>query len=1009
MTNFTSGFESVRTSFLTLALFAAGVGCVFLLGASAYAQEPTPEAEVTEERIVTGSNIPTDEEIFASPLDTVTARDIAETGGTSDVLTILSKRVPDFVGAGNLGGSNANIDSGLTQGGSIVSLRGLPTLILFEGRHIADSAAISAGGLQFTDVSIFPTSLISRIEVLKDGASVLYGSEAVGGVVNIFLKKDFEGVEIDARYGFTPSSAVSERRLSAIAGVGNDTTHVTVGFQYYEIDPLFNRERGYSQPLINATTTFAGGGRDNLGGGTNFYILKPGLNSPFDAPGVTPGSIPPPAPGTANQGQYAQIPQAYDNVGFAGILGFDLSKLPTSTLGISNTNAYASVEHQIFGKQLELFSDFLYAKNHNESFQNGQPLSNANGIIILGSMRVDPATGLIVPEDRGTPAPFNPFQLSIDSNTLFGNFRLFANQRFQNRPRRFANDSNFYRILAGLRSQIAKDWTVETAAYYSADHIDYVNSGLVNATQLNAAIAGTAVDFSGNPIPPLDYFARNVVGTGPGQVSGAQFNTFFGSNIRSQSTYQEVFDGKITGFPFHLPGGDLGIVVGGEYRQEGYKLQDSPENFVGSVPVQDTNVGRAVKSVFAEVSIPIIGPQMKIPGAYSVDVNLAGRFDHYDGVSEDPKVPRVTSRYQPIKDLTFRATYGNSFVAPTLFQLHGPTETGFLTSTLGFPENQAPTILTGSNLDLVSSTAESYSAGIVYRPDCIPGLTVSADYFRTLQQQIPGVLGATIILESVEALGPASPYASRIAFNNFPGQPGSKPVTAPHQLAGNLASVYVNDTLINIAARHIEGIDFGANYDWDLHRYGQAQLGVNAVMFTLNETKTYPQSAYYNINGLDFAEGDGANPNYKINALARYSYEGASAAINMNYLPGLDNAQGRDPEYEDQFSFMRIGDYLTFDMRLQYEFRAKPEVAAPSSSQEAKDSKGIVAGANGVAAPVETIEPFSRLVDGLTIAFGCNNIFDRVPPTINGANNNTDLSVYDPYGRFLYFEVSKKF
>ncbi|MEO6971069.1 MAG: TonB-dependent receptor plug domain-containing protein, partial [Chthoniobacterales bacterium] len=508
-----------KTGFLRAA-FVAGVGCASLLSMNAFAQEPTPAGEATAERIVvTGSNIPTAEQVLASPLDTVTTQDIKIAGGTSDVLTILQKRNPDFVGGGNLGGSNANIASGATQGGSIISLRGLPTLVLFEGRRISDSAAISAGGFQFTDVSIFPTALISRIEVLKDGASALYGSEAVGGVVNIFLKKDFEGVEIDGRYGFTPSSAVSERRVSAIAGLGNDTTHITVGFQYYEIDPLFNRERGYSRPFVGGTTTFPGGGRDNKGGGTSFYVLNPGLNSPFDAPGVTPGSIPPPAAGTANQGQYGQIPQAYTQVPSLSPL-FDLSKLPTTTLDISNTNAYASVEHQIFGKQLELFSNFLYAKNHNESFLNGQPLNNGTGVIILGSQRVDPNSGLLVPEDRGAPAPFNPFQLSIDGNTLGGQYRLFANQRFQNKPRRFDDDSSFYRILVGLRSQITKDWTVETAAYYSNDSIDFVNSNLVNATQLNAAIAGTATDFGGTAIPPLDYFAKNVVGTGPGQLTG---------------------------------------------------------------------------------------------------------------------------------------------------------------------------------------------------------------------------------------------------------------------------------------------------------------------------------------------------------------------------------------------------------------------------------------------------------------------------------------------------------
>src|SRR5258706_2102495 len=138
-----------KMEFLRVA-FLAGIGCASFLSASLYAQAPATEA-TAERIIVTGSNIPTAEEVLASPLDTVTTQDIKIAGGTSDVLTILQKRNPDFVGGGNLGGSNANIASGATQGGSIVSLRGLPTLVLFEGRRIADSAAISAGGFQFTD------------------------------------------------------------------------------------------------------------------------------------------------------------------------------------------------------------------------------------------------------------------------------------------------------------------------------------------------------------------------------------------------------------------------------------------------------------------------------------------------------------------------------------------------------------------------------------------------------------------------------------------------------------------------------------------------------------------------------------------------------------------------------------------------------------------------------------------------------------------------------------------
>ncbi|HEY5035648.1 MAG TPA: TonB-dependent receptor plug domain-containing protein, partial [Chthoniobacterales bacterium] len=192
--------------FVRAALVAA-VAIPFLAGASVYAQAPAqspgaanPEsgppptvnnapgpdvpaagAQTAERIVVTGSNIPTAEEVTASPLDTVTSADINVSGATtSDVLTILQKRNPDFSGGGNLGSSNANIDSGSTEGGSVVSIRGLPSLVLFEGRRIADSAAISQGGAQFADVSLFPTSLISRIEILKDGASALYGSDAVG-------------------------------------------------------------------------------------------------------------------------------------------------------------------------------------------------------------------------------------------------------------------------------------------------------------------------------------------------------------------------------------------------------------------------------------------------------------------------------------------------------------------------------------------------------------------------------------------------------------------------------------------------------------------------------------------------------------------------------------------------------------------------------------------------------------------------------------------------------------
>lgn len=1006
MTNTTSK----RTLRIRLAL-AAFVGVPLLLATSAFAQDPNAAApanpapaggEATAAGVVvTGSNIPTAEEVTASPVDTLTSQDIARSGGGGDVLNVLQKRNPDFVGGANIGSSNANVASGATQGGSIVSIRGLPTLVLYEGRRIADSAAISAGGFQFGDVSLFPTSLISRIEVLKDGASAIYGSDAVGGVVNIFLKRDYTGAEAGVRYGFTLESGVAERRAYVIAGVGNDTTHVTAGFQYREIDPLFQRERAYSRVPGGVTTTYGGVGRDR----NSRYLLDPTLNSPFDA-GVTSGSV---AVGTQPYYQNPALMGTYNPASFGTITSFDLSTLPTVTQAQRGTSVNASFTHDIFGKQLELFGDFLYSHNVSWVQLNAQPLSNGTGVVILGSFRIDPITGAVVAENRGAPAQFNPFQLSIDGNTLAPPAnRLTIANRYQDHPRGITEDANFYRLLGGIRSQITKDWSAEVAGYYSLSQILETTDNLVNKTQLNAAIAGTALDANGNLLPSFDFFARNPVGTNPGQLTLDQFGTLFGSNIRKQSSSQQVFDGKANGSLFRLPAGPLQVAFGGEYRIEGFALRDSPEIFVGSVPTKNIEVTRGIYSFYGELAVPIIGSQMNVPGIYSLDLDFAGRYDHYEGVSEDAKVPKLSLRYQPIKDLTIRATYSNSFVAPNLFQLYGPTGSGFSTGITfnGVAQDQAQ-VMSGSNPNLIPATADAYNFGFVYSPSAVPGLTVSVDYFHTLYQKIVGTLGGGLILNSVNNLGPASPYYGLVSFNNFPGQAGAQPVGGPGSLAGNLAATYYLDVNQNLGAARVEGFDLSAHYDIDLHNLGNLELGVQSVVFTQQDLKTLPTDHYYNISNLVGAEGFGSNPDFKVTGLIEYRIQGFTIGFNANYTPSLLNAVGNDPQHDDQSTYTRTDDYITVDGRVSYEFKRNLSPTAPPPV-DTKDSKNV-AGAKGVIGSPAAVSPFDRLLDGLALTVGCNNIGDMQPPYIAGGNSATSLESYDPYGRFLYFEVRKKF
>ncbi len=1021
MTNTTSK----RALRIRLAL-AAFVGVPLLLATSAFAQDvnaappanPAPaggEATATGV-VVTGSNIPTAEEVTASPVDTITSTDVARSG-SQDVLQILQKRNPDFVGGGNIGSSNANIASGATQGGSFVTLRGLPSLVLYEGRRIADSAAISAGGFQFSDVRLFPAALIARIEVLKDGASAIYGSDAVGGVINIFLKRDFTGVETGVRYGFSLESGVAQRTAYVIAGVGNETTHVTASFNYSEIDPLYNRERDYSQRPAGATATYAGAGRNHAAGaGTQYVLLDPTLNSPFDA-GVVPGSV-----GT-------RAPTYYTNPGLMGtyapatltqVFAFDLTTRPTTTQGQRNTDVNASFSHQIFGKQLEIYGDFLYAHDTDFSQLNAQPLSNSTGIVIpagfVGSTGIAPgAPGYV-------PTIYNPFNFAINRGTLSGINQLIIGNRYQTNPREFHDDTNFYRLLGGVKSQITPDWSFDAAGYYSNYAIDFANNNLVVTNQINAMIAGTATDPNGNLIAPLNFFARNPIDpTGIAGPTLAQFNSIFGTNIRKQNSFQQAFDATITGFPLTLPGGKLGVSFGGAYYINGFSVVDSPEVFVGSVPIQDINVTRGQYAFFGELSVPIVGSSMKVPGVYSLDIDLAGRYDKYEGIDTDSYVPKLSLRYAPIKDLTLRATYSNSFVAPNLYQLYGPTSTGFSGSITfnGVKQDQAQ-VQTGANALLVPSTAESYTAGLVYSPHFIPGLTITADYFRTLQQQIVGtvdITGGATILGSVNALGAASPYATLVAFNNFPGQPGAVSATTftgpkpPNgYLNGNLINTFYLNTNVNIGAARVEGFDLSAHYDLDLKAAGSMEFGVNAVLFTLNDVKSVSSHHYYNISGLDFAEGGGANPDYKLTAFVEYRFQGATVGVNSNYIPEMLNAVGQNPEFNNVNKYQVISDYVTFDGRLSYAFHRNlnPETPPPVETKDAKDAKSV-AGMKAAVGSGASASPFDRMLDGFTLTVGCNNMLDRTPPFVYTANASTDTSVYDPYGRFLYFEVSKKF
>ena len=237
--------------------------------------------------VITGSALPTTPDQVTVPVTIVDSTQIQKAGVATNVLEILRKQVPSFGGRSSTGNSNATNNNQRTAGGSSIQLHNLDTLVLVNGRRVAPSAISGINGKIFVNVSEIPPDAIDHIEVLTDGASAIYGSEAIGGVVNIILKSNWHGGQVNARYG--GADGYNERNLGLTFGANVlPSTNVTVSASYSKSDPLFQNQRRFSSPFYSTGTAVPGA----IG---NFF-LAPGVTSPtlgggYAGPANDPGYL----------------------------------------------------------------------------------------------------------------------------------------------------------------------------------------------------------------------------------------------------------------------------------------------------------------------------------------------------------------------------------------------------------------------------------------------------------------------------------------------------------------------------------------------------------------------------------------------------------------------------------------------------------------------------------------------------------------------------------------------
>ncbi len=909
-------------------LRAAGLACAgFSLCLPAFAQsnstETEPDTLKLERFVVTGSNLPTAGETPVAPISLLTPEIIEHSGITNDLLQVIRKTAPQFTGNANLGGDNGNIGSGSTNGGSALALRNLPTLVLVNGRRIASAPVAATGGGVFVDVNAIPVSAIERIEILTDGASAIYGTDAVSGVVNIILKSDFQGSEIGGRYAVAANQGrhYEERSAYGVVGgqIGANGPKVTASFEWVKTDPLYNYERPFANPVYG-TTNFAGvvqlGAIDAdgnfVGNSKAYYFLDPSLNAPKAGAtladrGYTTGPI--------TAGAISQL--------------FNLSQYVTMIIGNEKKIGTLSVAGKL-SANTSYFGDILYSHTYNASQLNAQPLTLT--------------------------------MAAADPNNVLG-VDLSVRNRFVDHPRSYRQATDSWRVVGGLKGTLNQQWSWEGAVDYSYGKQDFANGGLVRSAARVAAVnAGKIKLFERNqPAGALDGVLGEAIGLFKSYLASADLK-FVGRDV------------------FELPGGGVNVAVGAEARSEKLTAASDVDSqsatfaFDSGTSTDPFDQKHRIYSVFAEANFPLVSAKNRLPGVYSADLTVAGRYENYSDTS-DPAVPKIALRYQPVDDsFMFRVTYSKSFQAPTLYQLNSPTGIGFTNSLAEFDTLQAKQV-TQPVTSLSPSWSKNLSAGFVWSPKNIPGFLFSVDYFHIKQTDVVGNLGLAGVVDQVfhdvEVNGSASAYAKYVHVSS----PTGPLITQPGQVSGlGLDNLYfVIPAASNLGASKLSGVDTRLEYTWKLPDDGKLRFSSAGTYYANYDIQIAPTAAYTPTAGL-VTGLNGTIPRWRFYNQLSWERGPWIVDLGQTYYSGTRDATWDPsflPDYEEN-----IPSYTTYDASVTYEWKSG-----------------------------------WRRIKGGKVSLGVNNIGNRLPTksATFDSFSNADITEFSPIGRLYYVSFAMKF
>lgn len=753
---------------------AACYGLLVLAGTTSLPAQPAgstdskkDEPQKLEKFEVTGSRVKRTDVETPAPVVRYTDQDIEQSGFTN---------LGDFVQSlpFNSGQMNSIIQTAsFTRGAATLNPRGLGSnrfLVLINGRRSVSYALTNSNNQSVFDFNSIPLGAIESINYLKDGASAIYGSDAVTGVMDIKLRKNFSGLEVDFMAGNTLGHDTFTKTASVLAGARSGKTSILVVGNYAGANDNFIRDYDRSK-----TTDYSGLGAkgSNLNSSLNFPANVNLTAAQATAAGYTTGAglyVISGGQPTANpqRSQFTRVTAAPNVNRYDFAQSYQLYP-PYDYYGV-----YSNIRHDI-SSNLYLFGEIMY--NQNTTAYNFTP-----SVIQSTQNSGTGPTGLLnVPPTN----PYNPFGVDITNFLYRTNFGP---------SRKFDTEGTTGTYLAGIGGNINSDWTWEAGASTAQSNVTTVARNQIRATDLQAALNGTTRQTALNPFGPSDN--ADVV------------NRLF---TVSNSTYKakaEMLDATVSGSFFDLPGGRIGVAAGGELRREMIRQDPDTQSYVGSGGGTPYRGDRDIYSAYAELTLPLVR---------SVEVQLAGRYEDYSDFGTTTK-PKIGAKYHlpstAVADVLLRGSFSQSFKAPDLGRLYTATTTAFSSTQRTDPKRpQDPAaqmrILTGGNPNLQPEEADSWYAGAVVDVKAVRGLTFSIDWFK---YEI-----ASVISSPTEAtlLAREDQFPGSVVRDGSQGNPG--PI------------LYLRRIPFNVAKQWYEGFDFEVKYELRKTRLGDFHFVANAT------------------------------------------------------------------------------------------------------------------------------------------------------------------------------------